>query len=118
MKVELSVAGKIRLSAIKYGVDESLALNIACAESHFNPKARNKNSTAGGVYQFLDGTFAGRGKQYWGSLKGRAKLDADDNIELAMLMLADTGTRDWNASKNDGVGGGWSKKPFERGLCN
>lgn len=116
--MELSVADKIRLSAIKHGVDQSLALNIACAESHFNPKARNKNSTAGGVYQFLDGTFASRGKLLWGNLQGRQKLDADDNIELAMSMLATTGTSDWNASKNDGTGGGWSKKPYERGLCN
>lgn len=114
---DLSIADKIRLSARKYKVNESLALNIACAESQFNAKARNPLSTAGGVYQFLDGTWASQGKRLWGTLEGRNKLNADDNIELAMSMISKTGTSDWNASKNDGTGGGWSQKPYERGLC-
>ncbi len=39
------------------GVDVSMALAIAKAESGFNPNAENPKSTASGVYQFLDGTF-------------------------------------------------------------
>lgn len=118
LSADLSIPDKIRLQAKKYGVDESTALNIACAESNFIASARNGHSTAGGVYQFLDGTWAHYGIKFWGSLDGRDKLNADDNIELAIRAIALNGTGDWNASKFEGLGGGWSNKPFERGLCS
>lgn len=40
------------------GVDRRVALQVAKCESHFNPLAANRNSTAKGLYQFLDSTFA------------------------------------------------------------
>ena len=117
LDITLDLESKIRLSATMYGVNESLALNIACAESQFIASAKNPASTAGGVYQFLDGTWKVYGLKYWGSLEGRSKLDADDNIELAMLVLKTHGSSDWLASKHEGLGGGWSQSPYEKGLC-
>lgn len=110
--IEISIQDTIRLYAIKHGVDVNLALNIACSESRFEANAKNPHSTASGVFQFLNGTFKGYGVKYWGSLDGRDVFDARDNIELAMYVLADVGTRDWNASKTS-----WAAKPYEQGLC-
>ena len=113
----LSAEDKIRFAATSHKVDVSTALNIACSESMFEASAKNKYSSAGGVYQFLDGSWKAYGLKYWGTLEGRDKFDENDNIELAMLVLADTGTRDWNSSKWSGPGGGWGNKPYEKGLC-
>lgn len=110
-------ANKIRLSAEEHGVNADLALNIACAESRFSSTAKNPTSTAGGVYQFLDSSWRAYGLKYWGSMEGRSKMDSDDNIDLAMKMLANTGTGDWNASKWSGYGGGWANDPYEKGYC-
>jgi len=38
-------------------VEDETALRIAFCESSYNPCAKNKNSSAGGLYQFLDGTW-------------------------------------------------------------
>ena len=90
----------IRQLAIRYDVDQDLALRIACAESNLKPTAKNSHSSAEGVYQFLDGTWEYYGMKYWKTLEGKDKLDAEDNVELAMIVLSKIGTSDWNESKN------------------
>lgn len=40
--------------ASSHGVDKRIALRVANCESHFNPKAKNKDSTAKGLWQILD----------------------------------------------------------------
>ena len=107
----------VQILAEQHGVDPSLALNIACAESQFVPYAKNRSSTASGMFQFLDSSWRNYGLKHWGTLQGKSKLSAYDNIELAMLMLKSSGSKDWNASKYSGLGGGWTAKPYERGLC-
>ena len=52
-----TVEGLIKEMAPKYGVNTDTALRIAFCESRFDPLAKNKNSTASGVYQFLNGTW-------------------------------------------------------------
>ena len=68
----------IRFYASKYGVNPERALEIAECESRFNPKASNPESTAKGVYQFLDGTWEQIGA------KGH-QFDAPENIKQFML---------------------------------
>lgn len=114
---ELTISEKISAAAERYGADKSLALNIACAESIFDPLADNRYSSADGIYQFLDGTWRHYGLKHWGSLDGRSKKNADDNIDLGVWVIATYGTSDWNESKWHGYGGGWSRQPFENGLC-
>lgn len=116
-KSSMNTADKIRLAALQHGVDSHLALNIACAESELDPTAKNPNSTAGGVYQFLSSSWRHYSLKYWGTASGHLKMNEDDNIELAMFVLAATGPGDWAASKYEGYGGGWSNKPFDKGLC-
>lgn len=48
---------EIKRQALIYNVNPSIALRIAECESQFNPRAHNKNSTAYGIYQFLDKTW-------------------------------------------------------------
>ena len=47
-------------AAQRHGVDPNAMLTIAMLESSGNPAARNPNSSAGGLFQFIDGTA----KQY------------------------------------------------------
>ncbi len=47
-------------AAVRNGVDAILLFQFAGIESSFNPSARNPNSSAGGLFQFVDGTA----KQY------------------------------------------------------
>lgn len=110
-----SVQEKIRRLAVENGVDPSLALNIACAESHFNPNARNPHSTAGGVFQWLNSSWAHNSTKYYGYVED--KMNVDRNIELSIWVLRDRGSADWNASRSSGVGGGWEAKPYENGFC-
>lgn len=51
------VVAEIKKQAAKYGVNEATALRIAKCESGYNHLARNKNSTAKGVFQFINETW-------------------------------------------------------------
>ena len=79
-------------------------------ESNLNPKAKNPDSTAKGVFQFLDGTWKYYGLMKWGTLEGKDVLDFDDNVELATWVIGKYGTRDWNPSKHC-----WESKTHEIG---
>lgn len=111
-KVEdMSVKELIFYFAEMHGYDVSIALNIACSESRFLAHAKNPTSSAGGVFQFIDGTWASYSLIFWGEV--REKYNPVHNVELAILALSKYGTRDWNASKHV-----WSLKPYEAGHCN
>lgn len=43
-------------AAQRYGLDPAKLIKVAELESSFNPGAKNPRSTAGGLFQFLDGT--------------------------------------------------------------
>ena len=48
----------IASEALKNGIQPETALRIARCESRLNPKAKNKHSSAKGIYQFIDATWA------------------------------------------------------------
>lgn len=74
----LMVENKIIEAAQTYGIRVEDALSIAECESAFNSRARNPNSTAKGVYQFTDPTWA------WVKAQGH-QFDADENIKQFMI---------------------------------
>ena len=59
-------------------MDVRLALQIAYCESKYDPQAKNPISSAKGVYQFIDGTWA------WIGAKGH-QFDYKENIKQFMI---------------------------------
>jgi len=78
-------------------------LQIAYCESGngcagpIDPKAKNPNSSASGVFQILKGTWAAYG------CTGDV-FNEDDNIACARKIYDESGTTPWNASR-----GGWAR---------
>jgi hypothetical protein len=64
--------------AKEYNVPVDEALTIAECESNFNPLAKNPNSTAKGLYQFIDGT--------WDYFCEGDVLNAEDNARCFMEL--------------------------------
>jgi len=54
---EISVEDQIRKIAIENNFDPDTAIKIGICESNLDPNAKNKNSTASGIYQFINKTF-------------------------------------------------------------
>ena len=82
----------ITSKAEEYGVNPILALEIARAESGFNPRARNASSTARGLFQIIKGTekaFNCEGDM----------LEAEANVECAMRILTESGVHHWDSSR-------------------
>jgi len=73
-----NVEEKIYRQAEEYGVDDEIAYNIAVCESGLNSYAKNPNSMAKGVYQFLDGTWD------WIKANGH-QFDFKENIHQFMV---------------------------------
>lgn len=73
-----TVKEKIEMAALEanIGVDEALA--VANCESRLNPKNKSRISTAKGVYQFLNGT--------WANYCEGDVLNEDDNIKCFMQV--------------------------------
>lgn len=69
----------IRGAAAKYDIDPDIMVSLANRESGLRPDAKNPQSSAGGLFQFIDGTW----KQY-----GRGdKFDPVANADAAARML-------------------------------
>lgn len=74
---------------------------IAKCESGNIGDAQNSESSAGGRFQFIDGTWEMYGKKYWGEqFQYKNKYDYVDNTELAWYVYTNYGTGDWDASKH------------------
>lgn len=75
---EERIEDMIRDAATEYGLDPSHAVILAQCESRLDERAANPNSTAKGLYQFTDSTWAhikAQGHQY----------DAEENIKQFMI---------------------------------
>lgn len=70
--------------SIQYGISPVAPLRIAKCESGYNQFAKNPFSTAKGVFEFLDSTWANQpaGK------RGVSVYDADANVQAAVWLLA------------------------------
>ena len=75
-----------------YSVSAQLAIDLAKEESNLNPEAKNKNSSARGLYQFL-------AKSTWGKFCEGDIYSPENNARCAMKIIggSQTGIRHWTA---------------------
>lgn len=79
------VKGTIEAAAKMVGTDPSLALAVAAIESSFNPKAKAEETSASGLFQFTEGTWAAMLDKYgrkYGFQPGTSPFDAKANAIL------------------------------------
>lgn len=69
-------------AANRYGINPEDALKMGQIESGLDPRAQNKTSTAGGLFQFIDSTWGKYGQ-------GASKFDAYANADAAMRLARD-----------------------------
>lgn len=74
--------------------DTPVMIDVAHAESSFNPTAKNPASTAKGLFQILDSTWKDTGCEGY-------VYYPQDNIACAQKIQADAGTAPWNSSKEN-----------------
>ena len=83
-----------------YGVDKDLAVRIARAESGLNCKVQNKNSSAGGLFQFINSTFLSTQKRLGKPQDISRKYDCDENAQLGIYLLSKGELQHWKASQS------------------
>lgn len=81
--------GAVDQYANQYGVSSELMNCILFKESSFNPSAKNKNSSATGMAQFIKGT--------WTSF--RTRMGEDANLDLRLDARESIKTLAWALSK-------------------
>jgi hypothetical protein len=80
--------------------DEDLLVRIAKAESNMICSAKNPNSSATGIYQFIKSTWIGQRKKYNLNPDLGLRNDCYENILTAVLVMKDGGINNWDASKH------------------
>ena len=81
----------LRLASALYGVPLSELDSQANCESHKNPRAKNRHSTASGLFQFLDSTWARAGVPGFSPFDPYASA-----LAAARLVVKDGGWREWS----------------------
>ncbi len=69
------------------------ALCVADRESHFDPNARNRHSSAAGVFQWIASSWRTYSARY--GFAGASVFDANANITVAAHAVADGGWGPW-----------------------
>jgi soluble lytic murein transglycosylase-like protein len=97
--VPLSAARVICKWASRYGVDEDLAVRIAVAESGLDCRAKSSESSAGGLFQFVDSTFLDTQRQLAKPADISKKFDCEENAQLGAYLLSKGKYQHWSASR-------------------
>lgn len=92
-----------------YNISPVISLSIVKAESNFNIDARNSNSSASGLAQFIDGTFRGFCiDKYKLANSVEYKNNPYVQVECMVRMISEGGINHWNASRSI-----WQKEALE-----
>jgi len=95
-KCDFDAITYIRCAGEKLGMpnqDITKAIRIARCESNFNQYAKNPNSTAKGIFQFIDGTWRAN------CLKDGNVYDFKANIDCFWKVYQKQGDRPWVSSR-------------------
>lgn len=89
------VVDKLIAGARAENLDPTTVLTIVAIESDFNPTATSPVSSAGGLFQFLDATWASAGGASFPGHGGRNNGEAaaapiDDQVRIGCRFIADT----------------------------
>ena len=82
----------ITRKADEFGVNKSLAIDLASFESGFDPEVKSKISSATGLYQFVIGTWEGH--------CAGERMNPGDNAGCAMRLISEGGISHWLADPN------------------
>lgn len=91
---EITIPKRIYNMSIAQGLTEYEAnrmVKIAFCESKFDPNAKNKTSTASGLFQFLNST--------WKAYGSGDVFDPVDNINSAIHLFKKKGFNSWSCNK-------------------
>jgi hypothetical protein len=80
-------------------VDEDLAVRIAVAESGLDCRAQSNESSAGGLFQFVDSTFLETQRQLNKPEDVAKKFDCEENAQLGAYLLSKGKYQHWSASR-------------------
>lgn len=86
-------------AALEFGVDPRLMIRIAECESSLDPSAKNKKSTATGLYQFLDSTWESNRNRIDPGYEVWQVVDPIAAARVASDMVSQ-GSRAWAESEN------------------
>jgi hypothetical protein len=81
----------------QYGTSPEIPLAIAKCESGFRYDAKNKSSSASGVFQWLSSSWRSQPASEGGTV---SVFNADKNISAAVWLIAHGQTSPWNASRS------------------
>lgn len=95
----LSAKEAIAKWAKYYKVNQTIAFKIARAESKLNCRVRNTESSAAGLFQFVDETFINTQRLIGHKPNLRMKLDCSENAQLACFLLSRGEFNHWDASR-------------------
>lgn len=103
-------ANVVNKAAKTHGVSASYLSTIADIESGYDPNAKNPNSTAGGLFQFTDGTWSqyGNGKDKFdpaASADAAARLTAQNKAYLTKRLGREPADWELYLAHQQGAGG-------------
>lgn len=109
MAFDQSVQQAIMAAANRYGVDPSALMRIAQIESGGNPNAKNPNSSAGGLFQFIDSTAKNYGlEDRFDPIQASdaaARLARDNGSYLSRVLGRDPSAGELYLAHQQGAGG-------------
>lgn len=83
----------VESKAEEYGVDKELAIDLCMYEAKgCQPEIKNPNSSATGLFQFVDKT--------WDGLCKGERTNPTDNADCAMRLISEGGISHWTADLN------------------
>lgn len=97
---ELPISTPEQIIEEEWGSDAKIGKDIAFCESSLNPGAKNKTSSATGLFQIIKATWIGNRKAMKLNTDIALRTDARENAKTAYFIYQHRGTQPWVSSKH------------------